>query len=268
MNLKQYGEIGSRSAEKESLRDILRAANKPSSIDSKKSATMTKKQLKPLSENQSRKVTKVSSLSKEVQRSASTPAISLENISKSSYLLSTEESWDRGSNLRECLRFNKEATKSAVVALIIDVISFVDAKKSLEREEDIFFTADAIIEEFPTLKIEELKLVCKRLKLGYYGKYYERLKAAEFIEAIQQHEGERAEYLEQKHRTEAAQIEVETAALNKEVYSFRAVADRLKLPRKGARTMRDFMKEGALLTAEELTAIEQVKNEAHKKQTP
>jgi hypothetical protein len=162
---------------------------------------------------------------------------------------------------------DREATKAAICAMIIDVISFVDAKKSLEKAEDIAFTAEGIIESFPTLKLEELKLVCKRMKLGYYGKYYERLKAAEFIEAIQMHEGERAEYLEQKHKKQLAEAQVETAALSPQAFSFRELADSLNLPRKGARTMRDFMREGALLTQEEIKAIEDAQSSHNEEAT-
>lgn len=146
--------------------------------------------------------------------------------------------------------------------MILDVITFVEAKKTLDKAEDIAFTAEGIIDAFPTLKLEELKLCTNRMKLGYYGKYYERLKAAEFIEAIQKHEVERAEYLEQKHKKTLAAIEVETSAINSKVYSFRKLADELNLPQKSARTMRDFMRQGALLTQDELQAIEDV----HKKE--
>lgn len=194
------------------------------------------------------------------------PGQSLELISKASYLPDAKTSWDAGSNIIACLRENPQATKAAICALILDVISFVDAKKTLQKAEDIAFTSEAILEGFPTLKLEELKLVCKRMKLGYYGNYYERLKTPEFMEALKRHEEERAEYLEVKHKTQLAQVEVETAQLNSQVYSFRELADKLSLPRKGAKTLRDFMAAGPVLTSDEMKAIDHAQ-EAHEDRT-
>lgn len=184
------------------------------------------------------------------------PETSLRLISRANYLPSIAEAWDSGSNIRACLKADSEATKAAICSLILDVVSFIDAKKTLTKASEIAFTAEAIIEDFPTLKIEELKLVAHKMKKGAYGTYFERLKTPEFMEAIKRQEEERAEYMETKHKKRIKEIEVETASLSSQAFSFREIADKLNLPRPGAKNLRDFMREGAVLTPQEMKEIE------------
>ena len=198
------------------------------------------------------------------QTLVSSPERTLGLISKGSYLPDASKAWDEGSNIKACLRLDPKATKAAICAIILDVVTFIDAKKSLERSEDVVFTAEAIIEEFPTLKLEELKLVGKRMKLGYYGTYYERLKTPEFFEALKKHEGERAEYLETKHKKTISEQAVETAAIASTAFNLRSIADDLRLPRKGALTLRDFMRQGPLLTPQEISEIEDAKTDQNR----
>ena len=65
--------------------------------------------------------------------------------------------------------------------------------------EEIAFTVTAIIDDYPAITVEEVILVFSRIKKGEYGKYYERFKTPEILEAIRLYESEdRAEMLE-KH---------------------------------------------------------------------
>jgi predicted transcriptional regulator len=79
------------------------------------------------------------------------------------------------------------------------LLEFVDANKTLSTAKEIEFTVTAIIEDYPAMSIEEVILVFSRIKKGEYGKYYERFKTPEILEAIRLYESEdRAEMLE-KH---------------------------------------------------------------------
>lgn len=60
--------------------------------------------------------------------------------------------------------------------MINKTIQFIDAKKTLHSFEDIALCAETIFEVFPVLKLEELRLICERMKQGYYGNFFERLK--------------------------------------------------------------------------------------------
>lgn len=87
-----------------------------------------------------------------------------------------------------------------VIRMVKDVVDFIEAKRTLTSVEDITFTAEAIIQGHPTLKLEELAMCCRDMKMGRFGKYYERLKTAEFTDALCQVEGERAAILERNNQ--------------------------------------------------------------------
>lgn len=77
------------------------------------------------------------------------------------------------------------------------LVDFVDAKKTLKDDDQLLFTAESLVEDFPTMKLEEFVLVFNWIKKGKFGKMYERLKLAEIQEAIRTYEGDyRAEVME------------------------------------------------------------------------
>jgi hypothetical protein len=75
-------------------------------------------------------------------------------------------------------------------------LRFRRSKKDSPKFTDYALCAETIFDIFPTLKLEEFRLICDRMKTGYYGKYFERLKIQEFRECIIKHEEERAPILE------------------------------------------------------------------------
>jgi hypothetical protein len=126
--------------------------------------------------------------------------MSLTTISKTGLFKYTPaECWEQGTNIKTALRVMPEETRAAVVSMIKTTVDSIDAKKTLSSFEDIALCAEMIFEIFPVLKLEELKLICQRMITGHYGKYYERLKIAEFRECITKHEEERAPILERQH---------------------------------------------------------------------
>ena len=118
--------------------------------------------------------------------------------------LNHDQAWNEGINLRTALRHRPEETRMAVIRMVKDVVDFIEAKRTLTSVEDITFTAEAIIQGHPTLKLEELALCCRDMKLGRFGKYYERLKTAEFTEALCQVETERVAILERNNLAPAS----------------------------------------------------------------
>lgn len=102
--------------------------------------------------------------------------------------------------MRRAIRLAPQETRLTLVGLIAGLCSFIDAKRTLTTDEEIIFTVEAIIENYPALTLEEFRLIVDGMKRGQYGKYYERLKLAEIEAAIQQYEGTtRAPLLEQIH---------------------------------------------------------------------
>jgi len=110
------------------------------------------------------------------------------------------EAWTQGTNIRTSLRVMPEETRAAVISMIKKTVDFVDAKKTLHSFEDIALCAEMVFEIFPVLKLEEFRLICDRMKTGYYGNFYERLKVQEFRDCITKHEEERAPLLERLNK--------------------------------------------------------------------
>lgn len=70
-------------------------------------------------------------------------------------------------------------------------------KKTITTDEEMNFVCRTILEDFPALKVEEIKLCLDRIRKGEI-KLYERLKGAEIIEAFKEYEGSvRAPILEE-----------------------------------------------------------------------
>ena len=127
--------------------------------------------------------------------------MSLTTISKTGLFKYTpEECWEQGTNIKTALRVMPEATRAAVISMIKETVDKLEMKKTLQSFEDVALCAEMIFEVFPVLKLEELKLICQRMRTGYYGNFYERLKMQEFRDCITKHEEERAPILERQHQ--------------------------------------------------------------------
>lgn len=114
--------------------------------------------------------------------------------------LTHEQAWQQGTNIRTALRLQPEQTRAAIMRVTKGVVDFVDAKRTLNSVQDIMLLCEAIITNYPTLKLEELARICEDMKMGLCGKFYERLKVAEFFDAINAAEGRRADFLEAANR--------------------------------------------------------------------
>lgn len=119
------------------------------------------------------------------------------------FKVSHEQSFTAGTSLQTAVRYQPEETRMAVVRLITETVRFIDAKKTLTTPEEVLFTADAILSNNPTTTIEELRLTCDRMKAGQFGKFYERLKTAEFLDCLNQTEAARCDFLERRHQQQA-----------------------------------------------------------------
>ena len=101
-----------------------------------------------------------------------------------------------------------------IVAHVLRVVDRLEAKTTVRGEDEAKEIAREIYRNFPTLRIEEMEEVFNGMIFGRYGKYYERLKAAEFIDAFKQHEAseQRIAAFEQRHKRQAYAIAVYSPA--------------------------------------------------------
>ncbi|MAP81910.1 MAG: hypothetical protein CL526_12585 [Aequorivita sp.] len=119
--------------------------------------------------------------------------------------------------MRKSFRIAPQETRAALIALIAGLCKFVDAKRTITTDEDLIFTVETILEGYPALTLEELRLIVDGMKRGQYGKFYERLKLPEIEAAIQQYEGTtKAQVLERLHVHKT----VERGASNPEKITF------------------------------------------------
>lgn len=119
------------------------------------------------------------------------------------FSVSADNAFQYGTNIKTALRIEPERTRAAVLAMIRRVCEFVDAKRTLTTIDDYLLTSEAIFTEHPTLTLEEMRLVAQDMMMGKHGKFYERLKTAEFLEAMRTHETGRAAILERINRAPA-----------------------------------------------------------------
>lgn len=126
----------------------------------------------------------------------------LENGRFKVQVASREDAWARGLNLRKANIDHPRELKAFLVIELGKLVKFIDAKKTIETEEDLIFTVESIISDFPALKLEEIVIVFQEIKQGKWGKFYERLKTPEILEIFRTFEGQRGELLERLHKFE------------------------------------------------------------------
>ena len=100
--------------------------------------------------------------------------------------------------------------KNWLLGQLARVVHRVEAKVTVTDEREYIELSREIYKQFPTLRIEEMEEVFNGIIFGKYGKYYERLKAAEFIEAFRQHEAgeQRITAFENRHKVERYSVRI------------------------------------------------------------
>lgn len=104
-----------------------------------------------------------------------------------------------------------------MVKMIQDVVDFCKAKRTLANVSEVIFAAETLLQQFPCVTLEEFRLICDRLKQGYYGNKFERLMIEEFRSALIALEEDRASMLETLHTRQGQAVEREFD-VNKNVY--------------------------------------------------
>jgi len=120
--------------------------------------------------------------------------------------MTLERAWDTGLNVKGAYKREPQLVHMTLTALLKDAVDYLEMNKSFRHEGDYIEAVSYLIEEFPVMKLEEWKVITTRLKAGYYGKMYERLKLPELVEIFKSHESERAEYMERQHERSKAQV--------------------------------------------------------------
>jgi len=139
--------------------------------------------------------------------------VSISSTGMSVKPLPVKEAILNGTMLTGVARKHPQQAMMYLVTHIIRTVKAIEAKTTAKDADEIELIARSIIEQYPTLRCEELQQVFDNMILGKYGKYYERLKAAEFMEAFRQYDqsDERLTAFETRHKTIRVAIEIRTS---------------------------------------------------------
>ena len=115
--------------------------------------------------------------------------------------LTVASSWEGGTNILTALRIDPKTVRGWLALEVTKLIKSVGANNTLQDTDEVIDLCDAIIDEFPALKMEEIAYVFRQIKRGkILPKLYGSFKMREFMDAFREYEGsERADYLERKH---------------------------------------------------------------------
>lgn len=110
--------------------------------------------------------------------------------------------WTGGTNLTSAVRRDPDVIRPWLAGELARLVKDIGAKNSLYETEELISACDAIIEEFPVLKMEEVVIVFKQISRGkLLPKLYNSFRTRELLEAFRTYEGDtRAEVLERLHQ--------------------------------------------------------------------
>ena len=105
-------------------------------------------------------------------------------------MLKPREAWQEGTNISTAIKYNPELIRGWIMSEVGRLIKDLDANKTISSDDEIQFCCRSIIEEHPTLKLEELRACFNMVRQGKFGKLFERLKTGEILDFLRRYEGE------------------------------------------------------------------------------
>ena len=125
--------------------------------------------------------------------------MSVSLLKDSNFNVTPSQAWDEGTNIRVALKAAPEMVRGWIVSEVGRLIKELNYKITISSDEELMFCCRSIIEDHPTLKLEEIRVCFDWIRKGRYGKMFERLKTPEILSFICKYEGEtRADMLEQR----------------------------------------------------------------------
>lgn len=114
---------------------------------------------------------------------------------------SPTDAWRNGTNIRVAMRLQPGAVSVWFAGRVARMCQMVDASTTIRDDSELVAVVDALIEEFPAMKVDEWECLFREIERGRF-KLYNRLKLPELMEAARQWETRRADILEREHRPE------------------------------------------------------------------
>lgn len=141
-----------------------------------------------------------------IQTTSHLKPLTISLITDNKTLVKPTEAWESGTNIQTAVKHNPQIVRGWIMAEVGRLIKEVDANKTLSTDEEIQFCCRSILEEHPTLKLEEIRVCFVMIRQGKFGKLFERLKTAEILDCLRKYEGEvRTEVMESLHRKQKSE---------------------------------------------------------------
>lgn len=115
--------------------------------------------------------------------------------------LTPTDAWRHGTNIRTAMRLEPGVVSVWFAGRLAQTCQMVDASTTIRDDRELVAVVDALIEEFPAMKIDEWESIFRQIERGRF-KLYNRLKLPELMEAARQWELQRCDILEREHRPE------------------------------------------------------------------
>lgn len=101
-----------------------------------------------------------------------------------------EDAWNNGTNILTAMKESPSMIRGWVMAEVGRLCKELSMAATINSDEELIFCVRSIIEEHPTLKIEEIRACFDMIRKGKFGKLYNRLKTPEILEFLRRYEGE------------------------------------------------------------------------------
>ena len=120
--------------------------------------------------------------------------------------LSVSDAWLNGTNLTHAVKHHPKEIRMWLFTQVVDLVKTLDANKTLVTDDEMKFCCRSIIDEHPTITLDEVYKAFEMLKQGKFGKLYERLKTAEILDCLCKYEAIRSEEIERIKHNEKSEF--------------------------------------------------------------
>jgi hypothetical protein len=108
----------------------------------------------------------------------------------------------------------EEVCKMLLVMAVADLCKAFNISGNMS-EEQVYMTAEMIMDDFKYFKIADIRLVFDLIKKGNYGKIYDRLDPALVMSILHHYAAEREQAVINRHENEVVQLKARTGSPNR-----------------------------------------------------
>lgn len=114
--------------------------------------------------------------------------------------LNTRSAWHEGTNIQYAMRHYPQHTKAYLLLEVKSLVQVVGAKTTMDNAEEMIECCEMMVDDFPSLKLEEIRYAFDLIKRGKLTQVYDRLKMREVSQALMTYEStHRADVMEQDY---------------------------------------------------------------------